>query len=55
MANSFIGQLVVFVLILIGLNVGSSMIGFPLHISIIGSVAITLILVLVFRMMRSKS
>ena len=55
MPRSTIGQLLVFVLIIVAANAILPMVGFPIHISIVGSLVLTAILWIVMSLLQGKS
>lgn len=55
MPRSVLGQLLLFVLLIVAANFFLPMIGIPIHISIIGSLVLTAIIWIVMRLMRGKS
>jgi len=55
MPKSVVGQLLLFVLLIVAANFFLPMIDIPIHISIIGSLVLTAIIWIVMRLMRGKS
>ena len=55
MPRSAIGQLLVFVLIIVAANAILPMVGIPIHISIVGSLVLTAILWIVMGLLQGKS
>lgn len=55
MPKSVVGQLLLFVLLIVAANFFLPMLGIPIHISIIGSLVLTAIIWIVMRLMRGKS
>jgi hypothetical protein len=55
MPKSVVGQLLLFVLLIVAANYILPKIGIPWHISIIGSLVLTVIIWIVMRLMRGKS
>ena len=55
MPQTPLGQLLIFVLIIVAANSILPMIGIPIHISIVGSLVLTAILWIVMGLLRGKS
>lgn len=55
MPRSAIGQLLVFVLIIVAANAILPMVGIPIHVSIVGSLVLTAILWIVMGLLQGKS
>jgi hypothetical protein len=55
MPKNILGQLLIFVLLIVAANFILPKIGIPWHISIIGSLVLTVIIWIVMRLMRGKS
>ena len=55
MPKNILGQLLIFVLLIVAANFILPKIGIPWHISIIGSLVLTVIISITMRLMRGKS